>query len=362
MYHVRSEWYCLSSDVPASVSGLIAAEESSRRGTTEEHHMARPRVFISSTYYDLRQVREDIERMVRELGYEPIRHETGRIPYSKDDKLETAAYREVELSDIIVSIVGGRFGSESAEQPGLSISQAELRRALEHGIQVFIFVEKNTLSEYSTYQLNKDAEDVKYRFADDIRVYEFIEQLYALPQNNPIQGFETSANITEFLRLQWAGLFQRFLQDQQRLREMRVLEEMNASAKTLRDLVTYLTEERKGTNVAINEILVMNHPAFRSFAKAVDASYRVFFTTRDELDQWLRGRAWTTSDPKTWDADSIREWHTRSLSDGYLKLSKNIFDTDGRLIAMTADEWDDSWVGIGAFEASSESADDDIPF
>ncbi len=42
--------------------------------------MARPRIFISSTFYDLRQVRYDIERSIRELGYEPVRHETGAIP------------------------------------------------------------------------------------------------------------------------------------------------------------------------------------------------------------------------------------------------------------------------------------------
>jgi hypothetical protein len=327
--------------------------------------MAKPRVFISSTYYDLRQIREDIERMVRELGYEPIRHETGRIPYSRDDKLENSAYREVELSDIIVSIVGGRFGSESTEHPGLSISQAELRRALDHGIQVYIFVEKNTLSEFNTYQLNKDTADVKYRYADDVRVYEFIEELYALPQNNPVQGFETSADITDFLRSQWAGLFQRFLQDEQRLREMKVLEEMNASAKTLRDLVTFFTEERKGTNAAINEILIMNHPAFRAFAKTVRANYRVFFTTREELDRWLRGRgSWTPTEPDNWDDDSVREWQTKSADDGYLKLCKDIFDADGRLVAMTEDEWDDDWVRIGQLGTRSDFAesDDDIPF
>lgn len=226
--------------------------------------MAKPRVFISSTFYDLRQVREDLERMIRELGFEPIRHETGRIPYASDQKLEASAYREVDLSDIVVSIVGGRFGSESSQNQGLSISQAELRRAVEAGIPVFIFVEKGTLSEYRTYQLNKSALGVKYSYADNVRIYEFLEQLYGLPHNNPIQGFETSNDITEFLRQQWAGLFQRFLQDQRRLSELRVLDAMNATAKTLQDLVAFLTEERKGTNSAISEILFANHPAFPS--------------------------------------------------------------------------------------------------
>jgi hypothetical protein len=323
--------------------------------------MARPRVFISSTYYDLRQVREDIERMVRELGYEPIRHETGRIPYSTDEKLETAAYREVELSDIIVSIVGGRFGSESAEHPGLSISQAELRRALDRGVQVFVFAEKSTLSEYSTYLLNKSTKGMRYQFADDVRVYEFIEQLYALPRNNPIQPFETSADITEFLRLQWAGLFQRFLQHQRRLSEMKVLDEMNATAKTLRDLVTFLTEERKGTSKGINEILVLNHPAFRSFAKAVHAPYRVFFSTGEELDRWLSARGWEPVEQPQYDTDSIREWQNPKAK-GYLKLTKEIFDSDGRLRPMTATEWNDSCLQFVAALVEPSPPSDDVPF
>jgi Domain of unknown function (DUF4062) len=93
--------------------------------------MAVPRVFISSTFYDLRQVREDLERMIRDLGYEPVRNETGSIPYSKDERLEVSAYREVELCDIVVSVIGGRFGTESHDQVGYSISQAELKRALD---------------------------------------------------------------------------------------------------------------------------------------------------------------------------------------------------------------------------------------
>ncbi|MDK7489347.1 DUF4062 domain-containing protein [Bacillus paranthracis] len=45
--------------------------------------MARPRVFISSTFYDLKYVREDIARCVRDLGYESILFEKGEIPTGK---------------------------------------------------------------------------------------------------------------------------------------------------------------------------------------------------------------------------------------------------------------------------------------
>ncbi len=41
--------------------------------------MAKPRVFISSTYYDLKNVRADLERFIKERGFEPILHERGHV-------------------------------------------------------------------------------------------------------------------------------------------------------------------------------------------------------------------------------------------------------------------------------------------
>ena len=132
--------------------------------------MAKPRVFISSTFYDLLYVREDLERFIRELGYEPVRHETGSIPYSKETPLEESAYQEVTQSDIIVCVIGGRYGSDSSTREG-SITQNELKQALKKRIQVYIFVEQNVLSEYSTYLQIKENENIKYSHADNVAVY-----------------------------------------------------------------------------------------------------------------------------------------------------------------------------------------------
>ena len=57
--------------------------------------MAKPRIFISSTYYDLRHIRNDLERFVKELGYEPILSERGQIAYGKTEPLEQYCYREI---------------------------------------------------------------------------------------------------------------------------------------------------------------------------------------------------------------------------------------------------------------------------
>jgi len=173
--------------------------------------VAKPRIFLSSTFYDLKQVRADLERFIREhLGYEPVLNEEGHIPYGAQDKLEEYCYKEVGLCDIFVAIVGGRFGSSSQHDP-YSVTQMEIKTALKQGRQVYVFIEKSVYSEYQTYLVNKSATSIQYRFVDDVRIYKFIEEILQLPNNNPVHPFETPENIPYFLKEQWAGLFQRIL-------------------------------------------------------------------------------------------------------------------------------------------------------
>ena len=326
--------------------------------------MAKPRVFVSSTFYDLRQVREDLDRFISELGYEAILHEAGDIAYGKDSPPEGYVHREIEMCDILVCVIGGRYGTESQEQPGSSITQLELKTAIENQVQVFIFIEQGVHSEYGTYSINKETDGIKYRFVDDHRVYEFIESVYNLPRNNPIAPFQTAADIVEFLRNQWAGLFQRFLQDQKRLQEIRALEEMKAVAGTLDQLVRFLTEERKDKDDAIQQILLANHPAFYRFQELTKTDYRVFFNNEKELNRWLKARRWTPISEEGYDAGSYREW-SQPDPGHYIRLTEPIFDEEGRLKVYTEDTWKDNWLQLRTVTsavATDQYAEEPLPF
>ena len=178
---------------------------------------------------------------------------------------------------------------------------------------------------------------------DDVRAFEFLDGVYLLPQNNSIAPFSTSADICDFLQAQWAGLFQRFLQEERRLAEIKVLQEMRSVAGTLQQLVTFLTEERSNQDEAIKNILVANHPAFRQFAELMPVNYRVFFTTKQELTLWLRSRGYVPLEADEWDQDSVAEWSSSRL-DKYIKLTNDIFDRDGRLKAYSDAEWEEEWL------------------
>ncbi len=50
--------------------------------------MAKPRIFISSTYYDLKHLRASLENFVESLGFDAILSEKGNIAYAPDIALD----------------------------------------------------------------------------------------------------------------------------------------------------------------------------------------------------------------------------------------------------------------------------------
>jgi hypothetical protein len=299
--------------------------------------MARPRVFISSTYFDLRVVRADLERFIKEIGYEPVLFERGHVPYGKDEALEESCYREIQGCDILLAIIGGKFGTTSNDQRN-SISQKELKTAVELGKQIYVFVEKSVHAEFRTYLANKEVAGFKASSVNDVRVFQFIEEIYALPAGNPIEGFEISEEIVQYLREQWAGLFQRLLQESARETEINIIDNLKSTASTLNNLVTFLTKERSQGNDAIKDILLSSHPAFAAIKKAAAIQYRVVFHTLAELDALLSARGYRKDE--NLENKKNLEWDHPKDKKG-VRVRASIFDDRGKLRIITPEQWDE---------------------
>lgn len=319
--------------------------------------MAKPRIFISSTFYDLRHVRSDLDAFLVELGYEPVRNEEGDISYGKTEALEEYCYKEIKNIDILVSLVGGRFGSESKRNHS-SISQIELKTAIREDKQVYIFVEKNVLSEYETYLLNKDV-DLKYKYADDIRIYKFIEELKSLNTNNNIKSFETVSEITRYLKEQFAGLFQRFLEQQTRVREMNIVNNLEKTAQTLNKLVNYLSDENKESSEEINRILTINHPLVQSLRTQIEIPYNFYIEGKKDMTHLLNARGYE-DEPFTMDTSYLEFNHKKDNKKKTLKIANLLFDEEGKLKFFRNSDWEDHWVKLK--EENIDTVDDDVPF
>lgn len=182
--------------------------------------MAKPRVFISSTYYDLKWIRSSVEQFVDSMGFEATVFERGDIPFTHDKPLDESCYAEIPACHVLVLIVGGRFGSaastgkvERSEEEiermydrYNSVTQKEHQKAVEHDLPIYTFVEKGVLAEYETFKRNRDAK-IKWAHVDSVNVFTLLDEIYKMPRNNQIREFATAEDITMWLRDQWAGLF-----------------------------------------------------------------------------------------------------------------------------------------------------------
>lgn len=321
--------------------------------------MAKPRIFLSSTFYDLKQIRTDLDTFIDSLGYEAIRNEEGDIPYGKDEALEEYCYKEIKSVDILVSIIGGRFGSES-KRNNSSISQIELKTAIKENKQVYVFIEKNVLAEYETYLINKET-DIQFRYVDDKRIYQFIEEIKNLNSNNNIKGFETASEVTKYLKDQFAGLFQRFLEEQTRLKEVSLIKNLEKTAQTLNKLVNYLSEENNDKNDEINRILMINHPLVETLRTKLDIPYNFYVEGFNDLKELLSARGFKHIEPDPWDNEDFvavfRKTHNRKNYE--LTIADSLFDDDLKLKFIKRTDWVESLVNFAENEIDEH---DDLPF
>ena len=117
-----------------------------------------PCVMISSTYYDLRQVRADLEQfLTRDLGYQALLSEFPSFPVDPDKTtIENCRARVEQNADILVLVIGGRYGSVDAPSDK-SVTNLEYLAARAKGIPIYAFVEKRTLGALTLWEANPDS-------------------------------------------------------------------------------------------------------------------------------------------------------------------------------------------------------------
>jgi hypothetical protein len=182
--------------------------------------MAVPRVFISSTCYDLAEERDGLSEFCSSYGFDTTLSERGDVFYHPDLHTHLSCVRETGNCQLFILVIGGRFGGKYKIEPAKSITNAEYSAAMENGSPTFAFVKQDVLNDHNVWQRNKDksfARDIHYpsidkqEHAEDI--FKFIDAVRLAPVNNGIFGFRLAKDIHEILRRQWAGMMFDYLQN-----------------------------------------------------------------------------------------------------------------------------------------------------
>lgn len=205
--------------------------------------MPKPRVFISSTFYDLKHIRASLEMFVEQLGYEPVLSEKGSISYDPSYALDESCYREVRSTDIFVLLIGGRYGSEVSSEKHEnvrvfydryeSITKREYESASERDLPCYILVEKSVYAEYETFKNNRGNNSIVYAHVDSINIFHFLDGILSRPRNNPVYQFERHTDIQSWLRDQWAGLFRDLLSKKSESKQIANLAEQVAGLSSV---------------------------------------------------------------------------------------------------------------------------------
>jgi len=209
--------------------------------------VAKPRVFVSSTFYDLKHVRAELSEFIKSLGFEPVLHERGNVPYLPGTELDESCRVEVQNADIVVLIIGGRYGSptsaslEGNSAPAIydSVTRSEFRTAADRGFPMWIMIEKSVLNDWENFNRNRSNSGFRYAHTDDPQVFAFIDEIQSF-RNKSTHTFEYGKDITEWLREQWSGVFGKLIRDSANQRQLGKIE---AQVGRLEAVVKVLTEQ-----------------------------------------------------------------------------------------------------------------------
>lgn len=208
--------------------------------------MAGTKIFVSSTCFDLSVLRAELRNFIISLGHEPIMSDYADILYDPRTHTHTSCVNEVGNCDLMVVIIGSRFGGTSvpqaleqidlsklkelsngfisdSEDTKISITQLEVLKAIESNIPVYAFIDKKVYYEHEVYEKNKKKNpdiinDIIFPAIEKQDtaqyIFDFINYIRLRTSGNQIFQFERLQDIEDILKKQWSGYFQKLLYEQ----------------------------------------------------------------------------------------------------------------------------------------------------
>lgn len=223
------------------------------------------KIFVSSTCYDLSIIRSQLKSFIENMGYEAVLSEYNDIFYNPQDHTHESCVKEVTSADVVILIIGSRFGGKGIpslkslidfkalstaslktrildNQEKLSITQYEIFKAIESDIPVYCFVEESVWHDHRVYEENKENEavikDMKFPSIEKNDsapfIFEFINFIRARTHNNAMYPFGKLEDIESCLLKQWSNLFQSLLSQSKSKSE--ASKQMNQIAEQLNDM------------------------------------------------------------------------------------------------------------------------------
>jgi len=230
--------------------------------------VATPKVFVSSTCFDLAEERSQLERFISSYGYQPVLSEYSDVFFDPDEHTHDACVKEIQHCDIFVLIISGRFGGEAKSGQGESITQSEYREARKLNLPIFTFVKSDVLQAQLYYKQNLKKVDEAFarkitypgitKQSDAVKIFSFINDVEKSQVNNAIEAYKSFIDVEKHLRKQWAGLLYKLLKDRRDNSNVEhinsVLNKLNGTTSQLQSLVSNIHSKEFGEDATESAI------------------------------------------------------------------------------------------------------------
>ena len=193
--------------------------------------MAIPKVFVSSTCFDLKEERAQLECFIENYGFQPILSEYSGVYFDVDQHTHESCVNEVAHCDLFVLIISGRYGGKYKEGNGESITQAEYNKARELGLPVFSFVKADVFDAQHIYKENIKANNedfakqIQYpaieKQKDAASIFNFIESVHRATENNAIETYQSFTDIESHLKNNGLECFTLFFKNEKKKTKLR---------------------------------------------------------------------------------------------------------------------------------------------
>jgi Domain of unknown function (DUF4062) len=163
--------------------------------------MAKPRIFLSSTCFDLNDARAEITTFLDGFGFEVLNSQNAKFGVKPKVHSHDACIAMMEQADYVVLMIGGRRGGTYVGSEK-SITNEEIRAAQKLDRPIIAFLDKRVDALRNTYRKNPGADFTPT--VDDVRIFDFIDTIAAGHEDNWLRLFDDVTDIKSALVAQFA--------------------------------------------------------------------------------------------------------------------------------------------------------------
>jgi len=161
------------------------------------------RVFVSSTHYDLIDIRAEIERQLNKAGFSPIMSDSSSSDFEVDSENNSirACLSNVRSSDVFIMILSRRYGPSLAKAgfDNVSATHLEYREAKSHDKPIFVYARDHLVAAYDYWKKQDRTDDFQSPWVqgNNIGLLRLLDEHASLQADGPSNWYSTFQSSTD---------------------------------------------------------------------------------------------------------------------------------------------------------------------